>query len=95
MSDISTTTTKPYILEGSAKTMGDFIGKSKSTTDDSLAKLLVNDPYESEEEGLLTDRVDQILPEHPVVPREIAQEYHRQPVFEPIYREDYQQSPKS
>ena len=96
VSDISTTTVKPLILEGSAKTIGGFIGKSKSTTEDSVAKLLVNDPYESEKEGSITDRVDQFLPEHQVgEPHEYPQNYKGETVFEPIYREDYEQSPKS
>ena len=94
VSDISTTTSKPYILEGSAKTLGGFIGKSRSTTDDSVSKLLVKDPYELKKETVFTDRIDQFLPQYPseIVeePYEAAHQYHRHPVYQPVFRQDFE-----
>ena len=86
---------EPYILdEGLDKTLGGFIGKDKSS-DDSVAKLLVKDPYhELKKESVFTDRIDQFVPEnygdisYPIEeikePYQAAHEYHRQPVYEPV-----------
>ena len=86
---------EPYILdEGSDKTLGGFIGKDKSS-DDSVAKLLVKDPYhELKKESVFTDRIDQFVPpsygdityptEEVEEPYQAAHEYHRQPVYEPV-----------
>merc|ERR1712051_5058 len=72
---------EPYILdEGSDKTLGGFFGKDKSS-DDSVAKLLVKDPYhELKKESVFTDRIDQFVPEnygdisYPI--EEIKEPYH-------------------
>ena len=86
---------EPYILdEGSDKTLGGFIGRDKSS-DDSVAKLLVKDPYhELKKESVFTDRIDQFVPpsygdisyptEEVEEPYQAAHEYHRQPVYEPV-----------
>lgn len=54
---VTSSTSRPLILEAPVKTIGDFIGKTKST-DDSVAKLLVKDPYDHE---TITERIDTFI----------------------------------
>ena len=56
---VTKTTQKPIIREASGKTIGDFIGKSKAT-EDSVAKLLVKDPYSEQQVITATERIDKI-----------------------------------
>ena len=56
---LTATTQKPIIREASGKTIGDFIGKSKAT-EDSVAKLLVKDPYSEPQVITATERIDKI-----------------------------------
>ena len=88
VSRLSTTTSKPLILEGSAKTLGDFVAKTKST-DDSVAKLLVKDPYDTQKISTFTDRIDHVISK-PYEPTNNQGSYPSSFKPEPIYKINYQ-----